>query len=94
MGDHSAKTEASVSGEVSSYGASIAFSVGDANVLRPTTSNVGKADINGDSKVNLVDFSILDYWYHRANPPAKVLLDGGTSVDLTDFSIMAFHWTG
>lgn len=94
MGSHSAKDEAATTSEVSSYGASVAFSVGDTNVLRKNNANLGKADLNNDGKVNLVDFSILDYWYHRANPPTSVLLDGAATVDLADFSILAFYWTG
>ena len=93
IGAHSAKGSAATSSEVSSYGSSVAFSVGTQNVAAKPLSAL-RGDLNGDGKVNLVDFSILDYWYHRANPPAKVLIDGTKAVDLTDFSIMAFYWTG
>lgn len=94
LGSHLAASEAAAESDVSSYGASIAFSVGSTNILRQNKANLGKADLNGDGKVNLTDFSILDYWYHRPNPPAKVLLDNAAAVDLADFSILAFYWTG
>ena len=58
----------------------------------PTKCN-GKADLNHDCKVNLVDFSIMAYWYGRANPPASVDLNGDKKVNLIDFSIMAYYWT-
>lgn len=54
------------------------------------------ADLNRDGKVNLVDFSILLYWWGSeggaSDPPADINRDG--NVSLTDFSIMLFNWTG
>ena len=53
-------------------------------------------DLNRDGKVNLVDFSILLFWWGTAggdsNPPADINAD--TKVNLTDFSILLFNWTG
>lgn len=54
------------------------------------------ADLNSDKKVNLIDFSILLFWWNTSggdsNPPADINLDG--NVSLTDFSILLFNWTG
>ncbi len=54
------------------------------------------SDLNRDGKVNLVDCSILLYWWNtdggNSNPPADINADG--KVSLTDFSIMIFNWTG
>ncbi len=54
------------------------------------------SDLNRDGKVNLIDFSILLYWWNSnggaSNPPADINRDG--KVSLTDFSIMIFNWTG
>lgn len=54
------------------------------------------ADLNRDGKVNLVDFSILLFWWNTnggtSNPPADINQDG--KVSLTDFSILLFNWTG
>jgi len=49
-------------------------------------------DLNGDGKVNLIDFSILLFHWGQAYPPADLNFDG--TVDLPDFSILLFHWTG
>ncbi len=54
------------------------------------------ADLNRDGKVNLIDFSILLFWWNTnggdSNPPADINQDG--KVTLTDFSILLFNWTG
>lgn len=53
-------------------------------------------DLNRDGSVNLIDFSILLFWWNsdggNSNPPADINADG--RVSLTDFSIMIFNWTG
>jgi hypothetical protein len=50
------------------------------------------ADLNGDGRVNITDFSILLYWWGTDNDCADQNQDG--KVDLIDFSIMMYHWTG
>lgn len=54
------------------------------------------SDLNRDGSVNLIDFSILLFWWGtdggESNPPADINADG--RVSLTDFSIMIFNWTG
>jgi hypothetical protein len=73
------------------------------NFSNYTVYGVGQAatralntDLNRDGKVNLVDFSILLFWWGTAggdsNPPADINSD--TRVNLTDFSILLFNWTG
>jgi hypothetical protein len=56
-----------------------------------------KGDINHDGKVNLVDFSILAYWYKRplTAEALKQCIDqnGDGKVTLADFSILAYFWT-
>ena len=53
-------------------------------------------DLNRDGFVNLIDFSILLFWWNTdggaSDPPADINADG--RVSLTDFSIMIFNWTG
>ena len=53
-------------------------------------------DLNRDGSVNLIDFSILLFWWQSnggdSDPPADINQDGG--VNLTDFSILLFNWTG
>ncbi len=50
------------------------------------------ADLNGDGRVNLTDFSILLYYWNTSDACADQNNDG--TVNLTDFSIMMFYWTG
>jgi len=50
------------------------------------------ADLNGDGRVNLVDFSILLTAWGTSNPLDD--LNGDGTVNLADFSIMLFNWTG
>ncbi len=52
----------------------------------------GKGDLNGDGKVNLVDFSILLFHWGEAWSPGD--LNGDGVVDLPDLSIMLYNWTG
>lgn len=52
------------------------------------------ADLNFDKKINLIDFSILLYYWHQKKPTnicADINQDG--IVDLVDFSIMMYYWT-
>lgn len=55
-----------------------------------------QADLNRDGKVNLIDFSILLFWWNTdggdSEPPADINRDN--KVNLTDFSILLFNWTG
>lgn len=54
------------------------------------------ADLNRDGKVNLVDFSILLFWWNTnggtSDPSADI--NGDSKVNLVDFSILLFNWTG
>ncbi len=95
MGSHVTKSKSALDGEISSYGQSISFLVGDSNILKEGDScGAGTGDVNCDSSVNLIDFSIAAYWYKRPIPPTNVDLNDDGKVDLVDFSIMAYYWTG
>ena len=54
------------------------------------------ADLNRDGSVNLIDFSILLFWWASdggdSDPSADINSDG--TVSLIDFSILLFNWTG
>jgi hypothetical protein len=52
-----------------------------------------KIDFNGDSKINLVDFSILTYWYKKTDVPSRVDINDDNKVDLTEFSVLMYFWT-
>ncbi|MCS7184258.1 MAG: dockerin type I repeat-containing protein [Patescibacteria group bacterium] len=59
-----------------------------------------KGDLNGDCRVNLVDFSIAAFWYKKKKLSEnfkrveKEKLNGDGKINLVDFSIMAYYWTG
>jgi len=100
-GNHSTKSKTRFVDEVSSYGRSITFEVADRNVEYDEDipgegegCGSGRADLNCDAYVNLIDFSIAAYWYKRPSVPENVDINSDGKVDLIDFSIMAFHWTG
>lgn len=76
-------------GEQSSFSQTLSFLV----VKRGALVCRG-ADLNFDKKVNLIDFSILLYYWHQKKPAnicADINQDG--IVDLVDFSIMMYYWT-
>lgn len=54
------------------------------------------SDLNRDGDVNLVDFSILIFWWQTnagdSDPSADINQNG--NVGLEDFSILLFNWTG
>ena len=98
-GDHSTRARSSLNGDISVYSQLAFFKVGDKNVTAGGQSCRASGNLNGDCKVNLIDFSILAYWYNRPLTAAvrnkvdlNTIKDG--KVDLIDFSIMAYWWTG
>lgn len=94
-GEHSTKSKSSIAGEISQFSAVAEFRVGTQNILAtPPLVVAKKGDVNGDKRVNLVDFSIAAYWFRRPSPPTNVDLNKDSKVDLVDFSILAFNWTG
>jgi len=76
---------------VSAYSNSLNFLVNPADPF----SFCVTADINCDRSVNLIDFSIMLFFWRQENPQnprADINRDG--IVDIVDFSIMLFQWTG
>ncbi len=74
----------------SSYSTVLQLFVGvDGKVATPS-------DLNTDGSVNLVDFSILIFWWQTnggdSDPPADINRNGRVSIE--DFSILLFNWTG
>ena len=92
---YTAKAQATepITNSVSEFSNSVAFEV----VGGVPDECAGKviADINCDGYVNLVDFSILLFYWQSTNPSnprADINTDG--IVDIIDFSIMMYYWTG
>ncbi len=89
-----AKAKAVIGGRSSIFSPTVFFDVGDENKSADTGICPQKGDLNSDCKVNLVDFSILAYWFEKENPTKSADFNGDGIVDLVDFSILAFFWTG
>ncbi|MCK4554532.1 hypothetical protein KAU19_06280 [Candidatus Parcubacteria bacterium] len=88
-GSHITKAKSSdPGGLLSTYSKAISFYIGEGTLAE---SGAG-ADSNNDGKVDLVDFSILLYWWGKDNETAD--LNSDNKVDLVDFSIMMYWWTG
>ena len=51
-------------------------------------------DYSKDSRVNLVDFSILLFWFNKLNPPIDIDCNGDNTINIKDFSILMYFWTG
>ncbi len=94
LGHNSVKSKFTFNADVSPFGRSVDFDVGTENILKkPTKCNI-KVDLNHDCRVDLVDVSILIYWFDKSTIPSKTDFDGDGKVNLTDLSIMAYFWTG
>lgn len=102
FGEHVAQAFSGSDAILSPLSPALGFTVGTENVARagsiPLTEDedgCALADINCDQHVDLVDYSILVYWYQRAGTlPERVDLNGDDTVSLTDMSILAYYWTG
>lgn len=69
------------------------FIVGTRTVEAPTVP-IACGDFNSDGRVNLIDFSILVFWFNKQDPPARIDCNSDNVIDLTDFSILMYYWTG
>ncbi|MBI3588894.1 MAG: hypothetical protein HY093_00560 [Candidatus Liptonbacteria bacterium] len=63
--------------------------------LRCGSLALDKVDLSGDCKVNLIDLSILLYYYERSGPGvAQYDFNENLTVDFPDISVMMFYWSG
>lgn len=93
LDDYEAKAKTTISGfSPSGYSKAIFFEVSENSEISEDDSK--KADLNDDSRVNLIDFSILIHWFELNNFPNKVDLTEDEKVNLSDFSVMMYYWTG
>ncbi len=97
-GAHAAKTKSARDEELSSFSQSVGFTVGIKNIASLSQPGVhqqwSKGDVNKDGRVNLVDLSIVAYWYKNASYPKHLDLNGDGHVNLVDLSILMYFWTG
>lgn len=92
QGSHVSKAQSQITPEEKSgFGQALTFYIGKAvpPELNPICPG---ADLNKDGRVNLIDFSVLLYWWGRENAGVDQNMNG--IVDLPDFSIMLYYWTG
>lgn len=98
FGDFEAKARSITATDLSLYSDPLLFKVGSITKNRikgaVLTGFRKKCDLNDDNRVNLLDFSIMAFWYKRLGFPVKVDLNTDNNVNLTDLSILAFCWTG
>ena len=93
-GSHYAKSSAALEGlEISGFSRTVSFGVGTRSIFKKLPE-ILIGDLNNDGRVNLIDFSIMAFWYGKPNFPTHVDLNNDGRVNLVDFSIMAYHWTG
>ncbi|MEK7511049.1 MAG: Ig-like domain-containing protein [Patescibacteria group bacterium] len=94
-GNHSTQSRAAKAGEISPLSRALEFKVGAQNIFaEDVRTGCTTSDANCDGRVNLVDYSILVYWFKRSNPPVSADLNGDGAVTIIDFSIMAYNWNG
>lgn len=95
-GDHDVVAREKTTSQISELSQPVNFIVSDKTVLKVAKNTQVSADLNDDKRVNIIDFSIIAYWYKRtltsAGQNADLNHDG--KVDLKDFSILAYYWTG
>ncbi|TKJ18851.1 MAG: hypothetical protein CEE43_17135 [Promethearchaeota archaeon Loki_b32] len=92
-GSHVIKAQSQITPEEKSgFGQILSFYVGEDRDIDDLDLFCLYADLNKDGRVNLIDFSILLYWFGKYNICADQ--NGNDVVDLPDFSIMLYHWTG
>lgn len=98
LGDYDAKARTVTASSLSLYSDILTFRIGSVTRLRSVVSTLTgfrkRCDLNNDNRVNLLDFSIMAFWYKRLGFPDKVDLNTDTKVNLTDLSILAYCWTG
>lgn len=96
LGDYNVKARTKIGTGFTLYSENVLFKIGTSNKFRKavTSSAQARCDLNNDSRVNLLDFSIMAYWYKRLGFPVKVDLNIDGRINLTDLSILAYCWTG
>jgi len=89
--EHEAKVKALFKdGDQTSFSHTLSFLV-----LAPGALVCQGADLNFDGKINLIDFSILLYFWGQSEPSNRCAdINFDNIVNLIDFSIMMYWWTG
>ncbi len=92
LGDHVTYSRSAQNDQVTDQSNTVAFVVGD-QTLKNTNKN--RSDLNNDGSVNIIDFSMLLYYWNRTPPvTSKADINKSGIVDIIDLSIMLYDWTG
>lgn len=92
-GDHSTQARAATSTDMTDLSPEVRFRVGGASIAA-FPADFLPYDLNRDFHVDIVDFSIIVYWWGKTSPPEEFDFNRDAIIDLTDLSILAFYWTG
>nr|MBP9822553.1 hypothetical protein [Candidatus Paceibacterota bacterium] len=86
---HTTKARAMLSTIVSPFSQTLQFILGKGSISKTS-------DLSHDGKTNIVDFSILLYWWNTSNSKGLGVADlnHDSKVNIVDFSILLFQWTG
>ncbi len=95
LGEHSVKSKTIIEDEIKGESNRVSFIVGLINKFKNDyVCGKLRGDLNCNKRVNIVDFSIMAFWYEKNNPPKNIDLNNDGKISLIDFSIMAYNWTG
>ncbi|MCK4892217.1 MAG: hypothetical protein KAS78_06135, partial [Candidatus Pacebacteria bacterium] len=79
---HFTKSKSAINGEISPYSQAVSFKVGTETIDKEQEERESsKGNLNDDNKVNLIDFSIMAFWYNRSSPPDNVDLNSDHKID-------------
>jgi hypothetical protein len=93
LGSHITYSRSARNDQITDQSNTVSFTVGDTTIKND--QKYKRSDLNNDGKVNIIDFSMLLY-YWRKKPPttSKADIDKSGIVDIKDLSIMLYDWTG
>lgn len=94
-GPYGILAQASKNGRLSAMSERQQFTVSREESVPAPAPRCMLSDLNCDGRVDLVDFSILLYfWQQPVRPAVRADINGSGLVDLVDFSILMHDWTG
>ncbi|HRH31555.1 MAG TPA: hypothetical protein PK950_02710, partial [Candidatus Paceibacterota bacterium] len=93
LGSHATKSKAVLGSAATEFGKEVSFSVGSTTTPKDKKCNA-RGDLDTNCRINIVDFSVMAFWYKRADVPPEIDLNGDGAITIVDFSILAFGWTG
>jgi hypothetical protein len=95
-GDYTVYSHAHIGNVDTPASFTVNFRVGDQSTVTPPLGTCRRSDLNCDGRVNLIDFSILLYFWDSTSfsQNLRVDIDKSGQIGLRDLSIMLYDWTG